>query len=97
VPVAVVLLALATTGAFFALLVAGFTCWDDCDEYSDKWWDSPDSWQWNGQLVPAAAGLIATAAGLALTIARQRGPAVGAMAVAAVGFSVWGIMLAPLA
>jgi hypothetical protein len=96
VPAAIVLLLLAAAAALLALLVAGLTCWDDCDEYSDKWWDSPDSWQWNGQLAPAAVGLLAATGTLALTIARRYGPATASVAVAAAAFTAWGLILAPL-
>jgi hypothetical protein len=97
VPLAVLLLLAAVAAALLALLVAALTCWDECDEYGDAWRDSPDSWQWNGQLVPAGVGLLTTAATLALTIARRYTRAIASVAVAAAAFTAWGLILAPLA
>ena len=87
------LAALGPIGAY--ILYEGGRCGDACGTNTD-WTDSPESWQWSGQLVVAAAGFIAVAAALALTIRGRYSAARLSIVAAALAFAGWAWFWAPL-
>ena len=93
-PRAIVLAASATLlsliGSFFAVLFAGFACWESCDDRSTRWQDDPDAWQWGGTLCVAGVAALCSIYGLwAAATGRRSVPALCVSAVLWIAWWTW--------
>jgi uncharacterized BrkB/YihY/UPF0761 family membrane protein len=90
------LIGFAAFGVLVAAYLAVTTCDEACDGSSSEWWHRTDAWQWDAQLVVAAAGLAALVSAFVFTRRRRHRQAVWSGIGAAVCFGVWAALLAPL-